>query len=621
MPAWRPHLHHLLLSAILLLGAVLRLWRLAQNGFGTEYYAAGVRSMLASAHNFFFLSFDPAGFVSLDKPPLAFWLQGLSAWLFGFSGWSLLLPQVIEGLASIALLYHLVARGFGKPAGLIAALALALTPVSVAVDRSGNTDSALVLLLLLASWALLNAVATGRLRWLLLTALFGGLAFNTKMLAAFVLLPAFVALYWFCTGISWRGRLLHLALAGAVLLGISLSWAVAFDLTPPTQRPYAGSSRTNSMLDLALLHNGQERFTPRAEIQAGMPQFYDAVPVGPLRLANRHLAAQVLWLLPLGLIGLVAAWRRGTHRNALLLWGLWLLSYGIVFSVAGGIFHAYYLAALGPPLAALAGIGTVALWPMKRALLATLLLCAGWQAYIGTGSLTGSLNGGTTADPALWLMLLPVGLALLALLRSRPGLHVLALTGLLLNPLAWSWSNAAAPGFAMLPAADLDRVTGREPADPAQRWRRIAATHPLPTADAKLIGFLRANQRDERFALVTVNARLAAPVIVRSGLPVMAFGGFNGKDPILSLDDLERRAMAGELRFVLLSRGMLANPVFGAAAPAPLAMDDPRRQFFLWVRAHGRPVNPQLWRSGDGGAEPAMLYDLRPGAGALVTGS
>jgi 4-amino-4-deoxy-L-arabinose transferase-like glycosyltransferase len=621
MPAWRKHRHLYLLGAVLLLGSVLRLWQLRQNGFGTDYYAAGVRSMLESPSNFFFLAFDPAGFVSLDKPPLAFWLQGLSARLFGFHGWSLLLPQVIEGLAAIALLYHLVARRFGDPAGLTAALILALTPVSVAVDRSGNTDSLLVLLLLLAGWTLLRAVETQRLRWLLLAAVFGGLAFNTKMLAAFVLLPAFFLISWCGLQADWRRRSLHLAAAGIVLLGTSLSWAIAFDLTPAEHRPYAGSSSSNSMLELTVLHNGLERFLPKTRHRvmtvdpaADAPQFHDSVAVGPLRLADRHLAAQVLWLLPLALAGVIAAWRRRdpSQHSDVMLWGLWALSYGIVFSAAGGIFHAYYLAVLAPPLAALAGIGIVLLWPQRRRLAVVLLLTAAWQAYIGSGS----LNDAAASDPALWLMLLPAAATLPALLLPhRPAIMAAAIVALL-NPLVWSWSNAAARGFTMLPSADLDHVTGRNTPETARRWRRMAAATLPPTQDAKLFAFLRANRHGERFALVTVNTRLAAPVILHGGLPAMAFGGFSGTDPILGLEALAQRAQRGELRFVLLSRGMPTG-----AGPLQLAEDDPRRQFFRWVVAHGRPVSPDLWRDSAGGAERAMLYDLRPEAGPPVAGS
>ena len=157
--------HLLLLSAILALSAFLDLSRLTSEGYANVYYAASVKNMLASWHNFFFVSYD-AGFVSVDKPPLGFWIQAASAYLFGFQGWSLLLPQALAGVLSVALLYHLVGRSFGPVAGLLAALALALTPISVATNRLNNLGSLLVLAVLLAAWAFILAAETGRLRWL-----------------------------------------------------------------------------------------------------------------------------------------------------------------------------------------------------------------------------------------------------------------------------------------------------------------------------------------------------------------------------------------------------------------------------------------------------------------------
>ncbi|MBV9966630.1 MAG: glycosyltransferase family 39 protein, partial [Alphaproteobacteria bacterium] len=179
----------LCLAAILAVAAMLRGWDLGERGFITPYYLAGVRSMLASWHNFVFNAFDPAGFVSLDKPPVAFWIQTLSAKLFGFSPFSVLLPQLIEGLGAIVLLYVLVRRRFGELAGLVAALALAFTPVAVAVDRSNNTESCLVLVLLFAAWAAIRALETTRPRYLLLWAVAVGIGFNTKMLVAFGIVP------------------------------------------------------------------------------------------------------------------------------------------------------------------------------------------------------------------------------------------------------------------------------------------------------------------------------------------------------------------------------------------------------------------------------------------------
>src|SRR5579884_1627306 len=187
--------HRAALAAILLLSTFLSFYRLWADGDGNLYYAAAVKSMLSSWHNFFFVSFDPGGFVSVDKPPLDLWLQTASAAVFGFDGFNLFLPQAIAGVLSVALLYHLVQRVFGRPAGLIAALALALTPISVATSRNNTMDSLLVLTVLLATWAVARATETGGLRWLLLGGLLVGLGFEIKMLEAFLVLPALVLLY------------------------------------------------------------------------------------------------------------------------------------------------------------------------------------------------------------------------------------------------------------------------------------------------------------------------------------------------------------------------------------------------------------------------------------------
>src|SRR5882672_3939166 len=253
-------------AAILVLAAGLRLWRLDQNDFGNEYYAAAVRSMASSAHNFLYAAFAPAGFISVDKPPVALWIQVASVKLFGFSGWAVLLPQVLEGVASVWILFHLVCRRFGGAAGLLAALLLALTPVSVAVDRSSNIESALVLVLLLASWALLRAAEEGSRRWLVLAFALIGLGFNVKMLAAFVVLPAFAAVYALGAARSWRARLGDLALAVVALAVVSLAWPLAYDLTPPERRPYAGTTDRNSVFELAVGPYGIGRFVnqPRA---------------------------------------------------------------------------------------------------------------------------------------------------------------------------------------------------------------------------------------------------------------------------------------------------------------------------------------------------------------------
>ena len=345
-PRWRPPLGLGLLAVLSTAGA-LRLWRLDRNGFGNEYYTAGVRSMSQSWHNFFYNSFDPAGFISVDKPPLALWIQVASVKLFGFHALSVMVPQALEGVATVVLLYHLVSRIFGAAAGLLAALFLALTPVSVAIDRSRNTDSCLVLVLLLAAWALTLAAERGSPGLLALAMALVGLGFNVKMLAAFVVLPTFALVYFVGAPVEWRRRVVHLAVAGVVLTAVSLSWVLAFDLTPPERRPYAGTTNKNSMLELAVGPYGVGRFIRSAEFMSasiapasapardatragggvdrapetgprrGLGRLFVRAPAGALRLADGQLAAQAGWLLPLALAGLaLGAARAGSADDS-----------------------------------------------------------------------------------------------------------------------------------------------------------------------------------------------------------------------------------------------------------------------------------------------------------------
>ena len=299
-----------------------------------EYYAAAVRSMLESGHNFFFNAFDPAGFVSIDKPPVAFWVQAISASLLGFSSFSLLLPQVLEGAAGILILYHLVHRRFGMNAALLAALVLALTPISVG-GRPGQQHRCLpgagpAALLAWADEPSRSSAAASR-SWLVTALALVGIGFNVKMLAACVVLPGFTALYLYGAPIGLMRRVLHLAGAGLIFAVVALSWCVAYDIAAPDSRPYVDSTTENSMLELAIGHNGAQRFLHRnrgerapainatAQTAPGTdPANAAARPIrprrssgarqslaslrlssttrrpGPLRLANRHLAGQVL---------------------------------------------------------------------------------------------------------------------------------------------------------------------------------------------------------------------------------------------------------------------------------------------------------------------------------------
>jgi 4-amino-4-deoxy-L-arabinose transferase-like glycosyltransferase len=250
---------NIFLALIAILSAILNFANLGIEGTANSYYAAAAKSMTLSLKNFFFVSFDPAGFVSIDKPPLGFWFQALSAKIFGYHGWSIILPQAIAGFISVIILYIIVKRSFGSAAGLISALCLAITPVFVAVSRNNSVDNILVLFLLLACWALSIAAEKGKLKYLIIAAVMVGLGFNVKMLQAYMIAPALYVTYLFATSVSIKKRILHLVLATVILVAVSLSWAIIVDLTPASNRPYVDSSTNNTVLELIVGHNGLER--------------------------------------------------------------------------------------------------------------------------------------------------------------------------------------------------------------------------------------------------------------------------------------------------------------------------------------------------------------------------
>jgi 4-amino-4-deoxy-L-arabinose transferase-like glycosyltransferase len=247
------------LIAILAIGAFLRLYELGAYSIGNTYYAATVKSMLTSWSNFFFGSFEPGGSVTVDKPPLGFWIQSISAAMLGVNGFSLALPNALAGIGSIALVYHLVKEQFNRGAGLVAALVLAVFPITIATERNNTIDGLLVFVLLLAVWAVWKAVQSGKFRYLLLGAFIIGLGFNIKMLQAYMIIPAIYALYFFGAKQGWWTRIWQLGVATTLLVAVSLSWAITVDLVPGEYRPFIGSSEDNTVLELIIGHNGLSR--------------------------------------------------------------------------------------------------------------------------------------------------------------------------------------------------------------------------------------------------------------------------------------------------------------------------------------------------------------------------
>jgi 4-amino-4-deoxy-L-arabinose transferase-like glycosyltransferase len=672
--------HRLGLGAVLALAALLNLWALDRIGYANTYYAAAIKSMLQNWHNFFFVSFDPGGFVSIDKPPLGFWIQTASAKLFGFSGFSILLPEAVAGVLSVAVLYRLVARVWGRGAGLLAALFLALTPVSVVTSRNNTIDSLLVLALLLAAWAVMRAVETGRPRWLLLGAMLVGLGFNIKMLEAYLVVPALGLVYLVGARTGWWRRVGHLALAALVMVSVSLSWALAVDLTPASARPYVGSSGTNSELNLALGYNGLQRLTgmlfgrsgggtPGGGGTGGGNALFNGGPAGVFRLMGTTLGGQVSWLLVLAVLGLVLAatlvpWRKLDGRGrSLVLWGAWLLTAGAFFSVAE-FFHPYYTVTLAPAIAALAAIGVTALWRAYRSgsprgwlLPAVLLASAGAEAYI----LRDYPDWSRWLTPLVAAAGLLGALVLVALrLRGRRMMRIavlatgLAVGSLLVAPTTWAAYSIANGTNATIPTAGpsaqtSDRFAGRfssgsgtpngfgsgsssgssgtnggfgsgsssggPPSGSAGGFGAppggfnggtgrfgggsgSARNADRNQIDAALIRYLEQHQGSTRYLVATASSMSASSIIISTGKPVMALGGFSGSDQILTTAQLARLVANNVVHYFLVQSGGFGGGGQGGNSA-----------LMQWVTTHGTAVpSSQYQISSAGGFGQATLY-------------
>ncbi|MGZ6281175.1 MAG: ArnT family glycosyltransferase [Ktedonobacteraceae bacterium] len=596
--------HKLALGGIMLISIFMNFFQLGQNGFGNLYYAAGIRSMLDNWHNFFFVSYDPGGFVTIDKPPLGFWLQVVSSKLLGFTPFSVFLPQAIAGVLSVLLLYYLVRRHFGVVAGLLAALALALSPISVVTNRNITIDSTLALVLLAGAWAVMRAAETGRLRWLLLSAAIVGIGFNVKMLEAYLVVPAYVLLYLLAAPVSIWKRVGHLALAGVVLLAISLSWAVAVDLTPASLRPYVGSSQNNSEISLAIGYNGINRLigqfgrggnttapggnggafpggapptftggtparangTTAQDPPAGFGGAFESGAPGPLRLFNEPLAGQIAWLLPMAILGaLTLAWQRRPNfredrqQQSLVFWGMWLLTMGVFFSVAS-FFHQYYMTEMAPAICALFGIGLVVMWKDYRR--------PGWRGWLLPIALIVTVAEQIhilTHYPAWGQWLIPLmvvlcAIAVVVLVSARlaprigvkgPGARYLlpalgvGVLALMLAPTVWAAIPVIQNTTAQLPAAgpsQANAFTGNVGGGRGDNGG----------TDQALINYLIANQGNATYLVATPSSMTADSIILATNKPVMAMGGFGGSDPILTTSQLAALVSNGTVRYFLL---------------------------------------------------------------------
>jgi 4-amino-4-deoxy-L-arabinose transferase-like glycosyltransferase len=466
-PAWiRPSLLGLLAAT-----AVLYAWNLGASGWANSFYSAAAQAGSVSWKAFFFGSSDSANSITVDKPPAALWVMALSVRLFGLHSWSILLPQALEGVGAVGLLYLAVRRTSGATAGLIAGAVLAVTPVAALMFRFNNPDALLVMLLVAAGYCIIRATETGSAKWLALTGALIGFGFLTKMLQALLVLPAFALAYLIAAPNPLASRIRRLLLGGAAMVLAAGWWIAIVSLIPARYRPYIGGSQHNSILELTLGYNGFGRLTGNetGSVGGGGPAGNGGGMWGATgwsRLFGSDMGTQISWLLPSALLLLVAGFwftrkavRTDRSRAALVVWGGWLLVTGLVFSYAKGIVHPYYTVALAPAIGGVIGIGATLLWRQRDRLSATVLLgasvllAAGWQFVL--------LD--RTASWLPWLryaiLMFGVASALLLVVVSRMARRVglaiaaVALVVGLAGPTAYAVATARQPHTGAIPSA------------------------------------------------------------------------------------------------------------------------------------------------------------------------
>ncbi|MFC7340834.1 glycosyltransferase family 39 protein [Saccharopolyspora griseoalba] len=614
-----PLLRRLALVGICALAAVLYLWGIGDS-WGNGYYSAAVKSMSQSFENFFFGSFDPAGVVTVDKPPMALWLQVISAQIFGYGKFSVLFPQVVCGVLAVFALHRTVRRWAGEHAALIAALVLAVSPITVVINRDNNPDTLLVLLVLAAAYAMTRAIETRRSTgWVALAAFLIGCGFLTKMLQAWMVLPAFAAAYLICSRHGWVRRLADLGVAAAVLFVSSFWWVLATEMWP-SPKPYIGGSTDGSALDLVFGYNGFGRILggegngagggPGGGGPGGGGAGFSGSS-GVLRMFNDQLAGQISWLLPLCALLLVTMlvvgvrhWRSEQPLQAgatagWLLWGGWLGVLWVMFSFARGTMHPYYTTMMAPAIGAITGAGLVRSWGWYRQPgRAWLLLPAGvvvtvaWAMSVVARDLTWHAWAGYLAVALGGVVVVALVLGRFRGGAARAGL-VLGMVAMLTVPTTWSAIGALAGGRGTMgganptagpstmsgdpggggPGGNLPgsgeglMPSGDQPPGEGSGGQSGSGSRPGPPGGVggetlssdqqKVLEHVRSIAGEKKVPLAIEGGSMgSASYIINSDLTVIGMGGFTGSDDAPSVQQLTGWKNNGELGFVVLGGGI-----------------------------------------------------------------
>lgn len=626
VPGARALRQRLELAALLLATAVLYLWNLGASGWANAFYSAAAQAGSQDWTAWFFGSSDAANAITVDKPPASLWVMGLSVRIFGLSSWSVLVPQALMGIGTVWLLYLAVRRaaapatadaGLAHRAGLLAGAVMALTPVAVLMFRFNNPDALLVLLMTAAAYAVLRSIQDARVRWLLFAGVLLGFGFLTKQLQVLLVVPGFAVAYLLAAPAAAGRRVLHLLGAGAAMAVAAGWWLAAVELIPAADRPYIGGSQNNSILELTLGYNGLGRLNGDETGSVGGSNGWGTP--GLFRLFNSEFGGQIAWLLPSVLLlgaGLLWLGRRAPRtdpvRASVIIWGSWVAVTGLTFSFMAGIIHPYYMVALAPGMAGIAGLGGVLLWQRRNQPVAAAVLAV---AIVAAGAMAAELLVRTAAYmPWLrWVALLgaltAAGLVLAAaalgfkgsepkgvagvkgrgMMASRTVARTtaaLAVAAALAGPLAYSLSTAstahsgsivsAGPavtgrgGAGMPPSlggaagggfggATAANGTGTGTGTGIGRGQGAGGMGGLlgaSTPTAALVSALQTDAGAYTWAAAVVGSNNAAGYQLATQLPVMAVGGFNGTDPAPTLAQFQQYVADGKIHYFIAGRMM-----------------------------------------------------------------
>jgi 4-amino-4-deoxy-L-arabinose transferase-like glycosyltransferase len=606
------------LLGLLAVTAVLYLWNLAASGWANSFYSAAVQAGSVNWEAFFYGSSDAGNSITVDKPPASLWVMALSVRIFGLSSLSILVPEVIMGVATVAIVYATLRRRFPAGAALPGGAVLAVTPVAALMFRFNNPDALLVLLLALATYFTVRGVEDGRIRWVIWAGVMVGFAFLTKQLQAFLILPPLAGVYLWAAPHKFGKRVLHsLAALGAVI--VSAGWWVAVvELVPASMRPYIGGSQTNSFLELTFGYNGFGRLTG-SEVgsvtgggggQAGAGAgggMWGAT--GITRLFDGEIGGQITWLLPAALVLAVVGFvllrrapRTSVRRAILTLFTGWLVVTFLAFSFMAGIFHAYYTVALAPPIAGVFAIGASLLWTRRSAFWARIvmamlvLVTAVWAFSL--------LTRATDWMPALKFVVFGLGIAGATLLLLPPrgrrlsvAVASVALAATLLAPIAYTLQTVsvghsgsivtagptvAGSGFGGRPGGAFGGGGPGGQGGPGGFGGQGTAQGTLPgglggggqggaggllesaSVSDTLTTTLSANASSYTWVAAAVGSNRAAGYQLATGLAVMPIGGFNGSDPSPTLAEFKALVADGKIHYFIT--GSTGTPNGGSQA-------------------------------------------------------